>query len=37
MNVPPGIWVLFGVLVIIGGLALFGYLTGAWNTPLLKQ
>jgi hypothetical protein len=34
MNLPPGIWVLIGITVIIAMLAMFGYLTGAWEQPL---
>ena len=31
MHLPPGIWVLIVVTVVIAGLAMFGYLTGAWE------
>jgi uncharacterized membrane protein len=30
-RIPTGIWVLIGVIVIVVGLALYGYLTGAWE------
>lgn len=33
-RIPTGIWVLAGVVVVIVGLALYGYFTGAWDKPL---
>jgi Flp pilus assembly pilin Flp len=34
MRLPAGIWVLIAVTVVIAGLAMYGYLTGAWERPL---
>ena len=34
MHLPTGILVLIAVTVVIAGLAMFGFLTGAWERPL---
>jgi hypothetical protein len=33
LHIPPGIWVLIAAGVIVAALALYGYLTGAWDLP----
>jgi hypothetical protein len=31
---PPGIWVLIAVIVVVAGLGFYGYMTGAWDVPI---
>jgi hypothetical protein len=32
-RIPTGIWVLLAVVVVVIGLGLYGYMTGAWDVP----
>jgi hypothetical protein len=34
IQMPTGIWVLIAVTAAIAALALIGYLSGAWDSPL---
>jgi hypothetical protein len=33
MKIPPGIWVLAAAIAVVLLLALYGWLSGAWDQP----